>query len=393
MNKVVLAYSGGLDTTCCIKWLQDKGFEVVCFSADLGSEFSPQDLRKRAIKGGVSKIYIKDLKEEFAKEYILPALGASAIYEGKYLLSTALGRPLIAKHLVGIAKCEKAGFVAHGCTAKGNDQVRLEVSIDMLNPKLKVIAPLREWELTSREQEIKYAKENKLPIRITKEKPYSIDKNIWGAALEGGSLEDLDKEPPGNSYYFFKPPREIPDKETYLEIGFQKGVPIKLNGEKFDLVDLIERLNKVGAGCGVGRTDLIEDRVVGIKSREIYEAPGAWILHTAHKELESLVLDRETLYFKESVSLKYAQLIYQGLWFSSFKKSLDGFVQNTQNAVTGNIGLKLYKGNIIIAKRFSPNSLYKKELATYGEGDKFDRKLAEGFIKLWAAPYKGGGKP
>jgi argininosuccinate synthase len=388
MKKVILAYSGGLDTTCCIKWLKDKGFKVICFSADLGGEFSSQDLKRRAIKSGAEKIYIKDLKREFAYEYILPSLKASCLYEKKYVLSTALGRPLIAKYLVEIAKKEKAKFVAHGCTGKGNDQVRFEVSISILNPKLKIIAPLREWELSSREEEIAYAKKHKLPIKISKEKIYSIDANIWGISIEGGRLEDLDKEPLDNSYYLTQPLKETQDKEFYVEIEFDRGTPIKLNGKRMDLVKLIRNLNFLGKKASIGRTDLIEDRLIGIKSREVYEAPAAWILHTAHQELENLTLDREVLFFKELIAQKYAQLIYQGLWFTHLKKCLDEFVEATQEKVIGKIGLKLYKGNIVMVKRESPHSLYKKEFATYGEKDKFDRKIAEGFIKIWGLPYK-----
>ena len=387
MKKVILAYSGGLDTTCAIKWLKDKGFKVVCFSANLGSEFSPQDLKKRSLQSGTEKIYIKDLRREFAYFYILPALKAGACYEGKYLLSTALGRPLIAKYLVEIAKKEKASFVAHGATAKGNDQVRFEVSISILNPNLKIIAPLREWELKNRQEEIDYARKNKLPIRVTKEKPYSIDKNIWGLSIEGGILEDLKKIPPSDSYLLMKPLKKVKNKEKYVEIGFRKGMPFSLNGKEMDLVSLIEKLNLIGGECGVGRTDLIEDRVVGIKSREIYEAPAAWILYTAHKELESLTLDRETIFFKELISLKYAQLVYQGLWFTELRSYLDAFIERIQKRVSGKIGLRLYKGNITVVKRSSPNSLYKRELATYGDKDLFDRSFAKGFIKLWSMPY------
>jgi len=387
-KKVILAYSGGLDTSCCIHWLKDKGFEVICFSANLGSEFSPADLRKRALQSGASKVYIKDLRKEFASEYILPSLKAGALYEGKYVLSTSLGRPLIAKYQVETALKEKAGYVAHGCTGKGNDQVRFEVTTGILAPQLKTIAPLREWEMTSREQEIEYAQAHRLPIKTTREKVYSIDKNIWGVSIEGGILEDVTKEPPENSYYFVKPLHRTPAAAASVEITFEKGVPIKLNGKKVDLVSMIERLNAIGAAHGIGRTDVIEDRVVGIKSREIYEAPAAWILYTAHKELEHLTLDRETLFFKEAIALKYAQLVYQGLWFTELKKALDGFIEQTQQRVSGAIKLKLYKGNIVIAQRSSPHARYKKEMATYGAGDRFDRTMAEGFIKLWALPFR-----
>jgi len=388
MKKVVLAYSGGLDTSCCIQWLKDRGFDVVCFSANLGSEFSPADLKKRAIKSGASKIYIKDLRQEFAKDYILKWLKADALYEGKYVLSTSLGRPLIARHLVEIAKKEKAEFVAHGCTGKGNDQVRFEATCAILAPGVKTIAPLREWELSSREEEIEYAKKHNIPITATKEKLYSIDKNIWGVSVEGGVLEDLTNEPPQNSYYFVKPLNKTLNKEVYVEIDFDCGVPVKLNGKTFEPVNLIEKLNKIGAAAGVGRSDCIEDRVVGIKSREIYEAPAAWILYTAHKELEAVTLDKETIAFKEIVGQKYSQLVYQGLWFTGLRQAFDAFIDETQKYVTGKIVLKLYKGNIIVAKRISKNSLYKKAFATYGEGDKFDRTMAEGFIKILAMQYQ-----
>lgn len=388
MKKVILAYSGGLDTSCCIQWLRDKGYNVVCFSANLGSEFSPADLRKRALASGASKIYIKDLRKEFAQDYIVPWLKAGALYEGKYVLSTSLGRPLIAKHQVDVALAEKADYVAHGCTGKGNDQVRFEVTTMILASHLKTIAPLREWELTSREEEIEYAKKHQLPIKTTKAKVYSIDKNIWGVSVEGGVLEDVDKEPPENSYYFVRPLSKVPSKEVYVDITFNKGVPVAINGKKKTVVALIEYLNRLGAAYGIGRTDVIEDRVVGIKSREIYEPPAAWLLYTAHKELEQVTLDRETLFFKEGIALKYAQLVYQGLWFTELKQALDAFIEHTQDRVTGTIGLKLYKGTMSMVKRSSPYALYQKAMATYGEGDQFDRSLAEGFIKLWGLPYK-----
>jgi argininosuccinate synthase len=387
MKRVVLAYSGGLDTTCCIPWLKEQGFEVICFSANLGGEFSTLKLKKRALRSGACKVIIKDLREEFAHQYVLPALKASAIYERKYVLSTALGRPLIAKYLAEVAKKERAAFVAHGCTAKGNDQLRFEVSIGILAPKLKIIAPLRQWHLLSREEEIGYAKKYKLPIDITKKKIYSIDKNLWGVSIEGGSLEDLSQPAPRNSYNFVKPLKDVAEREIYLEIVFKEGIPVKLNGKRFNLVNLIERLNKIGAEFGVGRTDLVEDRVVGIKSREVYEAPAAWILHTAHNELESLVLNREIIFFKQALSLRYTRLIYEGLWFTDLREGFDAFLEKVQKRVTGVVGLKLYKGNIIVVKRISPYSLYKKQFATYGKEDKFNRELAEGFIKLWGMPY------
>lgn len=388
MKKVILAYSGGLDTSCCIPWLRSKGFEVVCFSADLGSEFSPQDLRKRSKQSKASRIYIRNLKKEFAKEYILPALKAGAVYENKYFLSTALGRPLIAKHLVDIAKKEKASFIAHGCTGKGNDQVRIETAVKLMAPHLKIIAPLREWELTSRNSEIAYAKKNRIPIKATKEKPYSIDKNIWGISIESGKLEDLGNELEEEAFVFTQSPEKSPSKPAYIDLEFYRGEPVKLNGGKYSLVEMVNRLNYIGGRHSIGRTDLVEDRIVGIKSREIYEAPAAWILHTALRELESLALDRESLYFKKAVSLKYAQLVYQGLWFSKLKGAFDKFINELMAPVSGRVVLKLYKGSISVSKRSSKNSLYKKELATYGEKDAFNRTWAEGFINIWSMPFR-----
>ena len=378
-KKIVLAYSGGLDTSIIIPWLRE----------NLGSEFSPADLKKRALASGASKVYIKDLRWEFAQQFILPSLKANAIYEGKYVLSTALGRPLIAKYMVEVAKKEKCGFVAHGCTGKGNDQVRFDATTMILNPRLKIVAPLREWHLTSRESEIEYAKKKNLPIKTTKEKIYSIDKNIWGVSIEAGVLENLNNEPKEDAYLMTQSLMKAPNKAEYITITFEKGVPVSLNSKKMDIVSLIEKLNQIGGRHGIGRTDLIEDRTVGIKSREVYEAPAAWILISAHKELESLVLDKETIYFKEIAGLKYAQLVYQGLWFSKLRASLDAFVQKTQEPVSGKITLKIYKGNIIVAKRNSKNSLYKKELATYGKKDKFDKASAEGFIKIFSMPFMG----
>lgn len=386
-KKVVLAYSGGLDTSCVIAYLKEKGFEVICFSANLGSEFSPADLKKRALMTGASKIHVKDLRAEFGKDYILPALKANAVYEGKYVLSTALGRPLIAKYLVDMAREENAEFVAHGCTGKGNDQVRIDVTVKMLDRRLKIIAPLREWELTSRESEIEYAKVRKIPIKATQEKIYSIDKNIWGVSIEAGVLENLENEPKEDAYIFTKSLEQASSAPEAVEIEFEKGVPVKLNGKKKELVSLIEALNKIGGRHCIGRTDLVEDRTVGIKSREVYEAPAAWILLNAHKELEHLVLDKDTLAFKETAALKYARLVYQGLWFSTLKQSLDAFIEKTQEVVTGKVTLKLYKGNIIPAKRSSKNSLYKQALATYGKDDQFDKKDAQGFINIFAMPY------
>lgn len=387
MKKIVLAYSGGLDTSCAISYLKEQGFSVVCFSANLGSEFSPADLKKRALATGAVQIYVKDLREEFTKEYILPAQRANAVYEDKYVLSTALGRPLIAKHLVDVAQKEGAKFVAHGCSGKGNDQVRIEATVKMLNPHLKIVAPLREWALTSRESEVAYAKERNIPIKASNDNIYSIDKNIWGVSIEAGILEDLKNEPREDAYLLTRSIAAAPDRHEYVTIDFEKGVPVKLGGKEKPLLAIIEELNRIGGKHAVGRTDLVEDRTVGIKSREVYEAPAAWILIQAHKELESLVLDKDTLFFSRQVSEKYAQLIYQGLWQTPLREALDAFIAKTQAAVTGRVVLKLYKGNIIPAKRTAKNSRYKKELATYGGEDKFNRSDAAGFINIFSLPY------
>lgn len=392
MKKVVLAYSGGLDTSCAIRWLKEQGHEVICFMADLGQGLgSGEDfaaIEARALAAGASKVYIKDLQDEFLRDFVLPALKANAIYEGKYLLATALGRPLIAKYLVQIAHKEKAAAVAHGCTGKGNDQVRLEVTTSILDPRLEIIAPVRVWEFKSREDEIEYAHMYNIPIEVTKKKPYSIDRNIWGISIEAGVLENLEQEPPEDAYLITKSPTGQSTYPRYIEVYFEKGVPKKIDGKTLKLKNLVSLLNEIGGTHGVGRTDLVENRLVGIKSREIYEAPAATILYAAHKELESLVLDRESAHFKEIVALKYSELVYYGLWHSCLKEALDAFVDSTQKAVTGTIKLKLFKGNCVAVARKSAHSLYKKELSTYGKEDKFDQRLAEGFIKIWGMPYK-----
>ena len=389
-KKVVLAYSGGLDTSVAVSWLADKGYDVIAYMADVGQggDCDYNKLKKRAITAGASKVIVEDLKDEFAKDFVFMSLKAGAVYESKYLLATALSRPIIAKGLVKAAKREKADSIAHGCTGKGNDQVRFEVTVMALAPELKIIAPLREWHMYSREDEIEYAKENNIQIDTTKKSPYSLDKNIWGMSIECGILEDPWNEPPEDAYQMSIDPNKAPSKPTYVEIEFEKGVPVKLNGKKRDPVDLILKLNEIGGKNGVGRTDLVENRLVGIKSREIYEAPGAWILHYAHKDIESLVLYRELLHFKETVALKYAELVYYGLWFTPLKKALDAFISSTQKQVTGTAKVKLLKGVASVVSRKSPYSLYSKEMATYDKGDKFDRSVAEGFIKVWGMPYR-----
>ncbi|MCM8766212.1 MAG: argininosuccinate synthase [Candidatus Omnitrophica bacterium] len=388
MKKTVLAYSGGLDTSVALHWLKKKGFSVIAFLADVGQG---KDLRKISEKAkliGADNVYVKDLKKEFIEEYCWRALKAGAIYEGKYFLSTALSRPLIAKYLVEIAKKEKAEFVSHGCTGKGNDQVRFEVSVSLLAPHLKIIAPLRIWELKSRDEEIEYAQKNNIPVEITKKSPYSIDRNLWGISIECGRLEDPWNEPPEDAYQMTKSISDTPKNPLYLEVYFEKGIPEKINGKKFISIDLVEKLNKLGGEYGIGRTDLIENRLVGIKSREIYEAPSPTILYSAHQELESLNLDREVLHFKPTISSKYAELVYYGLWFTPLRSALDSFIDKIQENLTGAVRLKLFRGACIPVGRKSPISLYKKELATYGKESKFDQKLAEGFIKIWAMPYR-----
>ena len=392
MKKVILAYSGGLDTSCIVRWLKDQGYEVVCFMADLGQGLGQGEdldaIEGRALTAGASKVYIKDLQDEFLEDFCMPALAAGAVYEGKYLLATALGRPLIAKYLVEIAHKEKAGAIAHGCTGKGNDQVRLEVGAGTLDPNLEIIAPVRSWEFKSREEEIEYAKMHNIPIDVTRKKPYSIDRNIWGISIEAGVLEDLGQEPPEDAYMITKNPITQSSYAKYIEIYFERGVPKKIDGRAYKLKTLVNHLNEAGGLYGVGRSDIVENRLVGIKSREIYEAPAATILHTAHKELEALVLDRESAHFKDIIALKYSELVYNGLWFSPLKEALDNFVKTTQKHVTGTIRLKLFKGNCVAVARRSKHSLYKKELSTYGKEDEFDQKSAEGFIKIWGMPYR-----
>ena len=393
MKKIVLAFSGGLDTSCAVRWLKEQyGTEVVCFSAFLGEARNPQILRKRALAGGAAKTYIEDLKEEFAQDFILPALWAHARYEGKYPLATALGRPLIAKHLVRIAQKEKADAVAHGCSGKGNDQVRIEVGVRTLDPGLKIFAPLREWEFKSREEEIDYAKKNGIPVEATKKSPYSIDQNIWGVSIEAGILEDPWTEPPEEAYRITRSPEKAPKAARYIELEFEGGVPVKLNGRGMPLVDLIQKVESLAGSYGIGRLDQMENRLVGIKSREIYEAPASEVLLMAHEELEGLVMDREFLHYKRVLSEKYAELVYYGLWFSPLKEALDHFFKSNQNRVTGKVRLKLTPGKAVPAGKSSPYSLYSERLATYSERDQFDRTAAVGFMKIWGLPYEGMGK-
>ncbi|MBU4377258.1 MAG: argininosuccinate synthase [Candidatus Omnitrophica bacterium] len=387
--KVVLAYSGGLDTSVAIKWFTKKGYDVIAYMADVGQESDFNRYRQRALNTGAIKVIVEDLKDEFVKDFVFKALKADAVYEHGYLLATALSRPIIAKGLVEAAHREKARFVAHGCTGKGNDQVRFEVTIGALDPKLKILAPVREWELKTRQEEIEYAKKNKIPIDTTKKKPYSLDINLWGVSIESGKLEDPYFEPDEDIYQVTKGVNKAKAEPCYVTIEFKNGIPVKLNGKAMKGVDLILKLAKIAGSAGVGRSDMIENRLVGIKSREIYEAPAGWPLYTAHNALESLVLDRELIHFKDMVASKYAELVYYGLWYSPLREALDKFIDETQRYVNGTVKLKLHRGNCIAVGRKSPNSLYKKELATYEEGDKFDQSLAKGFIEIWGLPYKG----
>ncbi len=389
MKKIVVAYSGGLDTSIIIHWLKNKyDAEIIAYTSDLGQGEYLEPLKKKAIKTGASKIYIEDLREEFVKEYVFPSLKACALYENKYPLATALGRPLIAKRLLEIVKKEKADAVVHGCTGKGNDQVRFEATFAALNPDIEVIAPLREWKLKSREEEIDYAIKHKIPVDVTKKNPYSIDRNLWGVAIECGTLENPWNEPPEDAYQITTSPLKAPNKSEYVEIYFESGIPTKLNGKIINGINLIEKLNQLGGQNGVGRIDMVENRLVGIKSREIYEAPAAVILHNAHNALEELVLDRETMHFKKIISQKYAEIIYYGLWHSSLKEALDEFVNKTQENVTGTVKIKLYKGTCTVVGRKSKFSLYSENLATYTAKDTFDHKSAKGFIDIWSLPLK-----
>jgi argininosuccinate synthase len=391
-EKVVLAYSGGLDTSVIIKWLTKKGYDVIAYMADVGQGSNFAVYKKRALATGAVKSVVEDLKDEFVKDFVFKALKAGAVYENGYLLATALSRPIIAKGLVETAHKNRASYVAHGCTGKGNDQVRFEVTIRSLDPKLEILAPVREWELKTRQEEIEYAKTNLIPIDTTKKKPYSIDVNLWGISIESGKLEDPYYEPDEDIYKLTKAVDKAKAKPAYVEVEFKKGVPVKLNGKAMNGVKLISALAQIAGDAGVGRSDMVENRLVGIKSREIYEAPAGWTLYNAHKALEALVLDRETLHFKDVIASKYAELTYYGLWYTPLKRALDNFIEETQKCVNGIVRLKLHKGNCTVVGRKSPDSLYKKSLATYEKGDVFDQSLAKGFIELWGLPYRGRGK-
>ena len=388
-KKIAVAYSGGLDTSVMVKWLSEKyDADIITVTGILGKTKELDGLEEKAYKTGASKVIIADLQEKFISDYAFKALKAGAIYEEVYPLATAIGRPLLVKLLVDTALAEGADTIAHGCTGKGNDQVRFEVGIQSLAPGLNIIAPLRTWEFKSRDDEIDYAVKNNIPIKVTKSSPYSIDENLWGIAVECGVLEDPTATPPDDAYQITVDPKLAKDKLESVSIEFEQGIPTKLNGQTYSPADLVSALNYAGGSHGIGRIDLIENRVVGIKSREIYEAPAAVILHKAHQELERLVLDRETFRFKQLISDKVANLIYDGLWFTPLFDGLMAFVDSIQNNVTGEIVLEFYKGNINVISRTSHFSLYDKELATYSLQDTFDHHAAEGFLKLYGLPYK-----
>ena len=391
MERIVLAYSGGLDTSVAVKWLADKyEAEIVTVTVDLGQGKELDDVRERALAVGAVRAHVVDAREEFARHYVLPALQAGAIYESRYPLATALGRPLIAKKLVEVAEMEDAGMIAHGCTGKGNDQVRMDVSSRALNPSIKVVAPARVWGLT-RPEEIKYAQQHGIPVPASVENPYSTDSNLWGRSIECGVLEDPWVEPPEDIYTLTKSPVEAPDVPAYVEIEFESGVPTKANGVNMPFTELINSLETIAGAHGIGRIDMVENRLVGIKSREIYEAPAACVLHAAHRELEALVIPRDLERLKVSLSKTYADLVYDGLWFSVTRESIDAFVASIQKRVSGIVRVKLFKGDCRVVGRKSPMSLYDSGLATYDEGDQFDHEAAEGFIKIFGLPIENAG--
>ncbi|MDS0528220.1 argininosuccinate synthase [Clostridium sp. SHJSY1] len=387
-NKIVLAYSGGLDTSVIIPWLKENyGCEVIAVVGNVGQKSELEGLEEKALKTGASKIYIEDLTEEFVNDYIFPTIQAGAIYEGKYLLGTSFARPLIGKRMVEIAKKEGADAICHGCTGKGNDQVRFELAIKAFAPEMPIIAPWRIWDIKSREEEIAYALEKKVPIKISYETNYSKDMNLWHLSHEGLDLEDPNNEPNYEKILELSTNLEnAPDKATYITLSFEKGIPVALNGVKMNGVKLLEELNKLGGENAIGITDMVENRLVGMKSRGVYETPGGTILYKAHKDLEELCLDKETAHYKEQIALKFADIVYNGLWFTPLREALYSFVLKTQETVTGEVKLKLYKGNVVNAGMTSPYSLYSEEYATFGEDAVYDQKDSAGFVNLFGLP-------
>ncbi len=388
-KKVVLAYSGGLDTSIIIPWLKENyDVEVICMAADLGQGEELEPLNEKAIKTGASKIYIEDLKAEFVKDYVFPVLRSGCLYEGKYLLGTSCARPLIAKKLVEIAKKEGADYIAHGATGKGNDQVRFELGIKALAPNVKVIAPWRIWDIKSREQEIDYAEARGIEVPVAKKRPYSMDRNVLHLSHEGADLEDPANEPMSDLLLICTRPEDAPNTPEYVEITFEKGNPVAINGEKMEPLELLEKANELAAKHGIGIVDMVENRLVGMKSRGVYETPGGTLLHEAHKCLEELTLDRDTAAYKEMIGVKYAQLVYDGLWFTPLKEALDAFIDKTQETCSGVVKMKMYKGNCTIAGMSSPYSLYNEEFVTFGEDEVYNQADAEGFINLFGLPLK-----
>ena len=387
-GKVVLAYSGGLDTSVAIRWLKENyGFEVVALTVDVGNERDFTAIKEKALKVGAVKAVVIDVKEQFVNHFIFPALKADALYEGQYPLATALSRPLIGKLMVDVAYDEGAVAVAHGCTGKGNDQVRIEVSVNALAPELKIIAPAREWGMT-REETIQYAERYGIPVPVTVASPYSTDENLWGRSIECGVLEDPWVEPPEDAFAWTKSPKETPDAPGYVEIEFEQGAPVAIDGKKMGGVMLVQTLNELAGSYGVGRVDHLENRLVGIKSREIYEAPAAMVLLQAHQSLQAMTLSKEQSRFKQKVAVEYADLVYNGLWFTSLHEDLAAYIQSSQRHVTGTVRLKLFKGSCSVVGRKSPYSLYSYGLATYDKGDVFDQSAAAGFIQIWGLPVK-----
>ena len=389
VKKVVLAYSGGLDTSVIVPWLKEHyGCEVICFSANLGQEEELEGLEEKALASGASKIYIEDLRLEFLTDYVFPTMQAGAVYERTYLLGTSMARPLIAKRLVEIAEMEGADAVAHGATGKGNDQVRFELTVMALNPRLKIIAPWREWEIRGRKDALEYAAKHNVPVPATETSIYSRDRNLWHMSHEGGLLEDPWNEPEESMYTLTVSPENAPDEPEYITIDFKEGIPVRLNGVAMGPLELMTALNELGAKHGIGRVDLVENRLVGMKSHGIYETPGGTILYAAYQALEQLVLDKDTLHFKQQIALRYAELVYNGRWFTPLREALDAFVKVTEENMTGKVHLKLYKGNAILVGRKSPFSLYREDYVTFDEDDVYNQQDAEGFIKLFGLPMK-----
>jgi len=388
--KIVLAYSGGLDTSVMVRWLRERyaEAEIITVTGDLGQKREIEGVRAKALATGAARAYVKNLQEEFITGYAFPALMAGALYEGAYPMATSLGRPLLAKYLVDVARAEKAAMVAHGCTGKGNDQVRFEVSVAALAPDLVCLAPLREWEFTSREEEMAYAEKHGIPIAATRQSPYSIDENLWGTSVECGVLEDPMVEPPEDAYQRTVSPDHAPDEPAYVDLEFLEGIPVAMNGDPLSGAALVRAIDELAAAHGVGRIDLVENRLVGIKSREIYEAPAAVVLHAAHTELERLTLDKATFHLKSQLAAEYASMVYNGLWFSPLRLALDAFVRETQRYVSGTVRMKLLKGRATVAGRSSPHSLYQQTLATYTAEDTFDQTASAGFIAIYGLPVK-----